>query len=92
MWEKEKARTKLAFSPSQSQRSDGVTPHISNCRMPFDAGDPSYVSYGPNFSASCEGGVPDTPAIRHAIETVGRGRLGLSVDVVRSSTMARAIA
>jgi len=38
----------LERRPAQSQRSVGVTFHMSNCRMPLLTGLPSYVSYGPS--------------------------------------------
>ena len=34
----------FALSAAQSQRPVGVTPHMSYCRMPFDAGEPGYDS------------------------------------------------
>lgn len=30
----------------------GVTPHISNYKIPYEAGLPAKVSYGPNFYAN----------------------------------------
>lgn len=38
----------LALSELQSQSSLGLTPHMSNWKMPCEAGEPSYVSYGPS--------------------------------------------
>ena len=36
-----------SFNVAHSQRSVGVTPHMSNWNIPFDTGEPAKVSYGP---------------------------------------------
>ncbi len=41
-----------ARSAAQSQRSDGVTPHMSGWRTPLETGEPAYDEYGPSFCAS----------------------------------------
>lgn len=45
-------RATFSLSFFQLHWSVGVTPHISYWNIPLETGDPSYVSYGPNFSAN----------------------------------------